>query len=376
MLLSGDGIVVSMNSRNETLGSSTEVLPVVAEAAAFAGTADGYVEGHYPFPRRMGQFDRLQLGSFVVVPEDQLATNTYFGLRHTNTFFDVLLTNSSGKFYLVSNSVRDAPDGSLSATPWLGAFQSTPEGLVPDPRYTAWAGGITQTLTPDNQVRHSLTDLPHAEEFSFGDTTLEWNVGDGEVHVTGTLAGNGTQWRLPWREPDGNTGEFFYNMQGYSVEGTYFGEPVTGHLVLETMWSNDDYVSTWWVRNRVGHWAFFVNNYGDGTSEFGQILCGEFGARGAVVVDGQGNEVINTTELNAYEEADLRVRYDFGRGEEWEFVTDPARCLPRFGTTTLAVGAVKRVREPREADSARGPSSSRSGAHHAMEERWRTCWTA
>jgi hypothetical protein len=48
----------------------TVVAPVVAEAAALAAIDDGYPDGRSPQPRRMGEFDKLQLGSFLVAPAD------------------------------------------------------------------------------------------------------------------------------------------------------------------------------------------------------------------------------------------------------------------------------------------------------------------
>lgn len=359
-----------MTNTTPSSAATTDVPPIVAESQALPEHDDGYLDGRYPPPRRMGEFDTLQLSTFVVDPSDQRTTTQYFGLRHTDTFFDVLLTGGSGTFYLISNAVRDAADGSLSATPWLGAYESTPDGLMPDARYTPWDGAMTQTWDGDT-VTYALAGTPSPEEFSFGGEHIEWTVANGDAHLTGTLAGNGTQWRLAWREPGGDTGEMFYLQQGYRVEGVYFGEPVTGHIVLETMWGNDDYVETWWVRNRIGHWAFFVNSYSDGTSEFGQILCGEFGARGAVVVDGHGVEVLNTTVLNAYDEPDGRVRYDFGRGDELEFVAVPERGMPPFGTTTLAIGAVKRIGEGRVITTANAVylTADRMGAPVSFDDR-------
>jgi hypothetical protein len=145
----------------------------------------------------------------------------------------------------------------------------------------------------------------------------------------------------------------FYNQQGYFVEGVYYGEQVAGHIVLETMRGNENYGDTWWVQNRVGHWAFFVNNYADDSSEYGQLLCGEHGARGAVIVNDQGDEILDTTDINA-SEADGRVVYDFGTGDRWEFISDPTRSFPAFGTTTLRAGAAKRLDEHREIVQANG----------------------
>jgi hypothetical protein len=326
----------------------------VTDALAERTPSVGYPEGRYPSPRRMGQFDRLQLGAFLVVAEDQLTSRQYFGLRHTDTFFDALLMSSAGQFYLVSNAVQSSPGRSLVATPWLGAYQASPDGMVPDPRYVAWSGTAQQSIEPDGRVRYSLGEGSDSEEVSFSGSALEWKDAAGRVHLSGALAGNGTQWRLPWREPDGSTGEIFYTQQGYSVDGTYQGETVSGHVVLETMWGNEHYGDAWWVKNRVGHWAFLVNNYADGTSEYGQILCGEYGARGAIIVNEQGEAVVNTTNVNASEEKAGVVRYELGPGEEWEFAAEPTRAFPAFATTRLSVGAARRVNEQRQVVTANG----------------------
>jgi hypothetical protein len=97
----------------------------------------------------------------------------------------------------------------LNAVPWLGAFQATPGGMVPDPRYVAWTGRAVQTSTPEHRVTYALPDVAHPEEFSFDDTRLEWSSLNGDIHLSGSLAGNGTQWRLPWRDPEGATDEIF-----------------------------------------------------------------------------------------------------------------------------------------------------------------------
>ena len=73
-------------------------------------TSAGYAGGQYPKTRSMGQFDRLQVRSLQVAVEDQLITKRYFGLRHTDTFFDALLSSKDGQFYLISNSVQSTAD--------------------------------------------------------------------------------------------------------------------------------------------------------------------------------------------------------------------------------------------------------------------------
>jgi hypothetical protein len=118
------------------------------------------------------------------------------------------------------------------------------------------------------------------------------------------------------------------------------------------MWGNENYTATWFVQNRIGHWASFMNNYEDGTSEYGQILCGEYGARGAVV-DNTGRELVCTTNVNAFEEPGGGVRYEFGHGETWEFVVDP-RCALSMPRTKLGFGGCQRVGEKRTVSKASG----------------------
>jgi hypothetical protein len=336
--------------RRATAGVIAAAALAAAVTTAIAQGPTGYPGGHYPTPHSEGQFDRLQVDSFKVTPSDQLATNKFFGLRHTDTFLDVLVTGTSGKFYLISNVVRDASDGSLTGAPWLGADVSSPTGLVPDPRYKPWTGSATQTLTSGNRLKYSVMSSAGPEHFSYGEQAFEYESANGDIHLTGSLAGQGTQWLLPWRDPTGATDEMFYNQQGYHVSGTYFGEHVSGHVVVETMWGNEDYAATWWVQNRIGHWAFLVNNYRDGSSEFGQILCGEYGARGAVIVNNKGQDLVDTTSLNATLKPDGHVLYDFGNDNRWEFTPVPTHGFPPIGRTKLAVGTVTRI-----------------GAHHKLD---------
>ena len=131
----------------------------MTDALATRAPSVGYPEGRYPSPPRVGAFDRLQVGAFGVVPEDQLVTRSYFGLRHTDTFFDALLMSEAGQFYLISNAVQSSADGALVATPWLGAYRASEDGMVPDPRHVAWSGAAEQSLEADGRVRYSLLDL-------------------------------------------------------------------------------------------------------------------------------------------------------------------------------------------------------------------------
>jgi hypothetical protein len=165
----------------------------IALPADVATATNGYAGGTYPSPRRMGQFDRLTIGSFEVVPEDQLVTQRYFGLRHTDTFVDALLTSTSGQFSQISNAVRSDADGSLAAVPWLGALRASTDGMVPDPRYEAWTGWAVQALSPDGQVVYSLPDNASPEQLAFDAASLAWSTESGDLRLAGERGGSGTQ---------------------------------------------------------------------------------------------------------------------------------------------------------------------------------------
>ena len=330
------------------------------QASAQAGcptpnTPAPYPNCTYPEPHSLGQWNRMQSSSFKVNPADMVPTTNYWGLPHQHVIYDLLLTNDEGKYYLASNSVLTNPDGSLTSFPWLGAAglqEATPPatGLVPDPRGKAWnpAGPVSQSLGPDG-LTYQVTNTgpaPNGETVSYDEDSFKYQSANGDINLSGPMSGNGTSWDLPWREPSGSTGEFFYNIHGYDLEGTYLGEHVTGHVVVETMWATSAYRASWWVQNRIGHWAFAMIDYKKGGSEAAQFLCGEYGFRAAIVTDENGRSTVNTDNINAYAKP-YGTLYDLGNGEKWKFVDDPALNL-----SILRFGRVQRVNEKRKIEGA------------------------
>ena len=357
-----------------------------SQAAAQTGcptpnTPEPYPNCTYPTPHSLGQCDRMQSASFKVNPPDMATPTQYWGLPHRHVIYDLLLRNDQGKYYLASNSVlTNQPGGTLTAFPWLEtSSQEAPGGgLVPDPRYKSWnaAGPATQTLGP-NGITYSVTNTgpaPNGEDVTYDENSFEYNAPNSDIHLKGPISGNGTSWDLPWREPSGATGEFFYNIHGYKLEGTYFGEHVTGHVVVETMWATAPYRTSWWVRNRIGHWAFAMIDYKNGESEAAQFLCGEYGFRAAIVTGRDGNSTVNTDNINAYAKP-WGTLYDLGGGKKWKFVNDP----DLEGLSVLHFGSAQRVKEKRKIKSAdavnltaggrlctpeRLPGGSSHGNHH------------
>ena len=312
---------------------------------------DPYPDCTYPTPHTLQMFDKLQLGSYAFSVSDELITNSYSGMPFQHVIWDFELYNDQGKFYLVSNAMRSNPTPSnLIAFPWLGqAFQEAPTGgLVNDPRYKPWGGVGTQTQVGDNLV-YSTTTANGLEQITDGPDTFEYTTANGDIYLKGTRSGNGTTWHLPWKEPNGATNAFLYNIEGYHVEGTWHGEHVSGHVVNENMWATVSYFAAWWVQNRIGSWSFFSTEYKDGTSESGQFLCGEYGFRGAIVTDRAGNSTVQTTGINTYDKP-YGYLIDLGNGEQFKFVDNPG---PSSGTP-FHFGQVYRTRDKNKVKSSDG----------------------
>jgi hypothetical protein len=308
-----------------------------------------YPDCTYPQPHSMGMFDRMASGSFKFAPADQDINKTYFGLPFQHQIWDFFLRNDAGKYYQVSPAVLRQPTGALTPITWTGGgFQESPSGgLVPDPRHALWSGGSGTTFSlAGGDITYKTTSVgPNGgpETITYDEDSFEYTAPNSNIHIEGKLSGNGNSWDLPWREPDGKTNEFFYNMHGYAVEGTYHGEHVKGHVALEEMWASVPYFTSWWVRNRVGHWSFFNIEYKDGSSESGQFLCGEYGFRAAIVTDRSGKSTVNTDNINTYVKP-YGWLYELGTGEQWKFIADQ----DLDGLFTLRFGAVQRAHEKRK----------------------------
>jgi hypothetical protein len=294
---------------------------------------------------RMGQWDHMLMGTFTPLPEDQIVTNKYLGLRHAETWFDLFLRNDSNRYFLASNAVQNLTDGGeLTARTWVPTLESTPEGgVVPDPRYQPWTGKPVQEITPDKKNKYTVATKASTEEVIFNERTLEWTSKNGDVRLKGELATPAAQFILPWREPNGDTDLMYYTAQFYKVDGKFYGETVSGYTMIEHMWGTRNYADTWWVKNRVGIWMNWTTTFDDGTTEMGEILCGKYGARAALIVNSQGKKVLNTTEFNDQISADgKRVVFTFTNGPQWEFNSEIS--LGRIGF----VGVTKRIGETRK----------------------------
>jgi hypothetical protein len=307
------------------------LMPVLGTSSAGAQTGcpspnpqpNPYPNCEYPTPHTLGMFDKLQLGSFAFSAGDELVTNRYSGMPFQHMIWDFTLHNKQDKFYYDSNAIQPGTTaGSLAAFPWLGvSLQEAPTGgMVPDPRYQSWGGSATQTQVGD-KLEYSTTTANGLETIVTGPNTFEYKTANNAINITGTRAGGGTTWQLPWKEPNGSTNTILYNIEAYTVTGTRYGEPVKGHVAIESQWGTVPYRTAWWTRNRIGSWAFFVTNYKNGNSEVGQLLCGEYGLRGAIVTDRSGRSSVQTTNINTYDKP-YGYLMVFERGEKFKVVDD------------------------------------------------------
>jgi hypothetical protein len=311
-------------------------------------TPSGWPENRYPSPPLVGQWNNVLIGDFQPRPQDMTFQKTYFGLRHTETWFDSFLVDAAtGKQYkLTSTVVQSSPDGKLSSANWLPtSLQASPAGLVPNPVPAPWTGASqppTVTLTSNDELKYTVANTRTTEQMVLDHQSFHWTTPNGDIDLQGTLATPGTQWLLPQREPNGNTDEILYLTHDYAVEGMYYGERVKGYVLLEQEWGAQNYLQTWNVQNRIGFLSFFANKYSDGTQESGFRLCGEYGSRGAEVVNNSGKQVISTNNINITQQDNGNLLFHVA-GQKWRFTEDPTAS-----TTGIYTGALERVGEKRK----------------------------
>jgi hypothetical protein len=279
-------------------------------------------------------FGHNEMQMFMPRAQDELGTSSYWGLRASNTWASPLLYDKDGNFYLPFHTLTKVNPGD----PWVGAGFGQ-KGLAgtqtvePDPCFRPWTGDATEEVTADGNVSRTIHDTSGAvQTYSFGPKTLRWVSSDRSyLNLHGTLLAPGSAFLLPWRAPDGSTNQLFETIQYYKVDGTYCGRSVKGFVHIENSFSANGYVNTWWVQNRIGHWIAFGNVYANGDQEFGQILCGEYGARGAVVTNNRGQEVLDTIDLNAVQLANGDIEYTTGDGRQLRFVFERGGVPYGFG---------------------------------------------
>jgi hypothetical protein len=334
-------------------------------------------------PRRMGQLEQLpqpdtwSLGIFDPLGSQLDVTKRYYGLRHTDTWLDLFVQNDAGQWFVTAQHLSDAicsdltvadlavtqpdPDCGIGPNYHMAGFNlgllSQPAGLamVPNPQWRPWTpGNPTQEILPDDHVKWTIPTLASTESLVYGPQRIQWASTDGAIDLTGTLTAPGSWYYLPTpREAGTAKSDMFYDNAYYRVTGTYSGQHVSGHVIIENMWGNTPYDKTWWVHNRKQNWIAFTTSYADGTTEYGQLYCGKYGSRGVVISNNHGELVDRSYKVNAtLDEVDSvgtpqKIRYQWG-DQQWVYTGDPKATLLPSSSASLSLGNVAKVGETRK----------------------------
>jgi hypothetical protein len=305
---------------------------------------DPYDGNRYPTPLRSGQWEAMALGPVVPYAEDQDIARRYYGLPHRETYFNLKFWTADGTIYMI-NDKFDSPvdDGQVTAVPWYptAVIDPTDGKRTPDPRRAALTGNATYELTPDGRNRYVAETVDGSDEFLYDEKTFVLTSTNGALDVRGVMPTPACQILLPWRSPGCDTDMMYYVCQWYYTEGSYLGEQTTGYCMVDTVWGNDRWGDNWWFQNRPPQYSLHaLTTYADGITEMCRIFYGEYGARGALIVDSNRQVIVNSGEVNVEKQAGGRFVFSYANGPQWEFVPDhPDTHFP---------AVVRRIGETRE----------------------------
>jgi hypothetical protein len=329
----------------------------------------------------------MQDGCYVPAGASLLDTNTYYGLGHTDTWLDTYLTSASGQYFITTHHMAQGANGSLTEPPSglsIG-LMSTPLGyqMVPDPNFKPWTSETQESLH-DGDVTYFITDPTTTEQLTYGAKSISWTSSDGMLNIHGTLTAPGNSYfmRTPPASVSTAPSDFLYGNVYYRVSGNYHGQAVHGYLMIENLWSETEYDSNYWVKNRVVNWLAWTDTFTNGTTEYGQFFCGDDGYTGAVITNNTGQLLVDTHELTATEESKdplgtpLLIHYVLGNGMQFNYIGNEqhvaiaGEAAPSLGTE-LADGRVVQVGDKRaikESDAiqliTKGiPASCETGSH-------------
>jgi hypothetical protein len=298
----------------------------------------------------------FHLNDFEPRGQDMQIGRKYFGMHHTDVWFDMLVTNSSSTYHLTTYDMEQSAYGAPLTEGGLSVgVESSPVGqMVPDPDFEPFLSGSEKLIAGDN-LQYTFQSVATTDTITFGPRSFSWKAADGNgIQLTGTLVAPGADWYLSWSSPPaGSPGRMLYGAVYYNVTGTYYGQPVRGYVYVENMWGDTNYDNTWWVQNRHGHWVFWTDRYADGTQEYGQFLCFDDAAhpRGALITNNLGQVELKTTNFDEFESQDSdgdisHIYYVFGDGTPtMEYTPDPDRQVTPGGG--LGAGQVERIGETR-----------------------------
>ena len=309
---------------------------------------------------RMGEFPLATFGVFDFCGEDFLADSRYFGLHLSETYLIAhLVSKRDGRDIHITRPIMLFTSGgfSLSVTGEGG-------GVYQDSRGRGFLRGGTFQRGLDAQGALHLNGWS-AFWAGGSDQTVDVHVGDefvwedsGQMSLRGRRIGPGVQTYVPSRRGRQGTG-VCHTGTFYEGEGTVLGEPVSGIMIIEHVFTEPgEVLSDSSIRRRfAGGWNGFATVFQDGSHQHGHITYGAGPFRFANIMDGDRHIACAIDSIETETGPDglgKRVEYRLANGEIWEFITtttlmDMLKQARALGSDAqLHKGYVQRVGETRK----------------------------
>lgn len=309
---------------------------------------------------RMGEFPLATFGAFDFHGEDFLPDARYFGLHLSETYLIAhLVSKRDGRDIHITRPIMLFTSGgfSLSVTGPDG-------GVYQDPR----SGDFLRGGTFDRKLDEAGNLYLRGWSALWGgasDLTVDVHVGDeftwedsGLMALRGRRIGPGAQTYVPSRRGRQGTG-VCHTGTFYEGEGTVLGEPVSGIMIIEQIFTEPgEVLSDSAIRRRfAGGWNGFATVFEDGSSHQGHIAYGAGPFRFANIIEGDRHIACAIDSIHTETGPDglgKRVEYRLANGEAWEFVTtttlmDMLKHARAAGSTAqLHKGYFQRVGETRK----------------------------
>lgn len=309
---------------------------------------------------RMGEFPLATFGIFDFHGEDFLSDSRYFGLHLSETYLIAHLRSKvDGRDIHITRPIMLFTSGgfSLSATGEGG-------GVCQDPRSAGFLRGGTfhRELAGDGSLHLSgwsalwggqsnlKVDVRVGDEFLWDDS--------GQMSLRGRRIGPGAQTYVPSRRGRMGTGVCHTGVF-FEGEGTVLGEPVSGIMIIEQIFTEPgEVLSDSSIRRRfAGGWNGFATVFEDGSCHHGHIAYGAGPFRFANITENGRHIASRIASIHTETDSEglgKRVEYTLESGDKWEFITtttlmDMLRYARSVGSEAqLHKGYFQRVGETRK----------------------------
>ena len=288
-----------------------------------------------PATRKRGDFGfRPLLDTCEARGEDFLPTKTWFGLGLQHCYLYGGYRDESGVLHAVERKFI----GPMSAGLWL--MQARDGDLRIDPASLRTTRGETKReMTPEglaftDQLMRRAGPGQDAEgeaglDLRITPERLTWSEGD-LFALDGALVPPGIQFYTP-----SETQPMFYVSYLFRQEGTILGRKVSGYTLFDqAYWPHGyDWKDYRFFNDLQVAWEVFVNEFDDGSLEWGHLCFGRQNFSFAAVL-GDHRPPVLTTQVGAgvdLGENDWAQRAVFtAGGDEWEWTLDEGGTLAEF----------------------------------------------